>query len=313
MDNLHMPERVTTAQTNVTSIYLSEIGQAPLLTAEQEVYYSRRLLAGDESSRKRMIESNLRLVVKIARRYSGRGMELIDLIEEGNLGLIKAVEKFDPEKGFRFSTYATWWIRQAIEYGIMHQTRTIRLPIHVIRELNVYLRAVRELTQSFPEGKSLDRDPTNEEVAAFLDKPIEFVKHQLTLLSQVTISIDEPLYACGQALGDDNLQTVLDTISDEAVVDPAEIAKDNELRGNIDTWLSQLPEKHRLVIVMRFGLQDQQFHTLQEVGDVLKVSHERIRHIQLEALRRLRDILKSDSLNKVFPIDTVTCGICGKG
>ena len=158
---------------DATQIYLSEIGFSPLLTAEEEVYFSRLALKGDEPSRKRMIESNLRLVVKIARRYNNRGLPLLDLIEEGNLGLIRAVEKFDPERGFRFSTYATWWIRQTIERAIMNQTRTIRLPIHVVKELNIYLRASRELIQK------LDHEPTAEDIALHLDRPVADVNKML--------------------------------------------------------------------------------------------------------------------------------------
>jgi len=160
-------ERKTTSSSiDATQLYLSEIGFSPLLTAEEEVYFSRLSLKGDESSRKRMIESNLRLVVKISRRYNNRGLALLDLIEEGNLGLIRAVEKFDPERGFRFSTYATWWIRQTIERAIMNQTRTIRLPIHVVKELNIYLRTSKELVQK------LDHEPTAEDIAHALDKPV---------------------------------------------------------------------------------------------------------------------------------------------
>ena len=160
---------------DATQLYLGEIGFSPLLSAEEEVYFARKALKGCEASRKRMIESNLRLVVKIARRYNNRGLALLDLIEEGNLGLIRAVEKFDPERGFRFSTYATWWIRQTIERAIMNQTRTIRLPIHVVKELNVYLRTARELTQK------LDHEPTAEEIAECLDKPVEDVTKMLRL------------------------------------------------------------------------------------------------------------------------------------
>src|SRR5690554_5956790 len=168
---------------DATQMYLSEIGFSPLLSAEEEVYFARKALKGDEAARKRMIESNLRLVVKIARRYNNRGLALLDLIEEGNLGLIRAVEKFDPERGFRFSTYATWWIRQTIERAIMNQTRTIRLPIHVVKELNIYLRAARELTQK------LDHEATAEEIADYLDKPVENVRKMLKLNERVS-SID---------------------------------------------------------------------------------------------------------------------------
>jgi len=176
---------LSVGELDATRMYLSEIGFSSLLTAEEEVYYARRSLKGDESARKRMIESNLRLVVKIARRYMNRGLALLDLIEEGNLGLIRAVEKFDPERGFRFSTYATWWIRQTIERGLMNQTRTIRLPIHVVKEINVYLRAARKLAQK------LDREPSPEDVAEMLDRPIEDVQRMLGLNERVT-SVDVP-------------------------------------------------------------------------------------------------------------------------
>jgi len=176
----------STLQADATRLYLKEIGFSPLLTAEQEVYFSRRALKGDLASRRRMIESNLRLVVKIARRYMNRGLALLDLIEEGNLGLIRAVEKFDPERGFRFSTYATWWIRQTIERAIMNQTRTIRLPVHVLKEINIYQRAARYLAQK------LDHEPSPEEVANLLDKPIEDVKDMLGLNERIA-SVDAPL------------------------------------------------------------------------------------------------------------------------
>merc|ERR1712000_741178 len=200
---------------DATQLYLSEIGYSPLLTAEEEVHFARRALKGCEASRKRMIVSNLRLVVKIARRYNNRGLALLDLIEEGNLGLIRAVEKFDPERGFRFSTYATWWIRQTIERAIMNQTRTIRLPIHVVKELNLYLRAARELTQK------LDHEPTAEEIAELLEKPVEDVKRMLKLNERVT-SIDTPL-------GPSSDKSILDTIADERVNDPGEELQNQDI------------------------------------------------------------------------------------
>ncbi len=190
------PAAVTQRALDATQLYLSEIGFSPLLTAEEEVFYARRALRGDEAARKRMIESNLRLVVKISRRYINRGLALLDLVEEGNLGLIRAVEKFDPERGFRFSTYATWWIRQTIERAIMNQTRTIRLPIHVVKELNVYLRTARELAQK------LDHEPTAEEIAQQLDKPVEDVDRMLRLNERIS-SVDNPL-------GSDNDKALLD-------------------------------------------------------------------------------------------------------
>merc|ERR1712169_111164 len=211
---------------DATQLYLGEIGFSPLLTAEEEVYFARRSLKGCEASRKRMIVSNLRLVVKIARRYNNRGLALLDLIEEGNLGLIRAVEKFDPERGFRFSTYATWWIRQTIERAIMNQTRTIRLPIHVVKELNVYLRASRELSQK------LDHEPTAEEIALALDKPVEDVTKMLRLNERIT-SVDTPI-------GGENDKALLDIIADEKEFSPEESLQDSDIKSNIVTWLEEL-------------------------------------------------------------------------
>ena len=267
---------------DATQLYLNEIGFSPLLSPEEEVYFARRALQGHEDARKRMIESNLRLVVKIARRYVNRGLTLLDLIEEGNLGLIRAVEKFDPERGFRFSTYATWWIRQTIERAIMNQTRTIRLPIHVVKELNVYLRAARELTQK------LDHEPTPEEIAELLDKPIEDVKKMLGLNERVS-SVDTPL-------GHDSDKSVLDTIADTNSTDPADLLQDSDLKGNIDAWLDQLPEKQREVVARRFGLRGYEMSTLEEVGREIGLTRERVRQIQVEALKRLRDLLEKQGL-----------------
>jgi RNA polymerase nonessential primary-like sigma factor len=270
---------------DATQLYLSEIGFSPLLSAEEEVYYSRRALKGDDASRKRMIESNLRLVVKIARRYINRGLPLLDLIEEGNLGLIRAVEKFDPERGFRFSTYATWWIRQTIERAIMNQTRTIRLPIHVVKELNVYLRAARELAQT------LDHEPSPEEIADLLDRPIADVKRMLGLNETVVTSVEDPL-------GTDSDKTVLDTLADEQNSDPAEMLQDENLRESIDEWLLELSEKQREVVIRRFGLRGHEISTLEEVGNAIGLTRERVRQIQVEALRRLREILERQGLSE---------------
>lgn len=267
---------------DATQLYLNEIGFSPLLTADEEKHYARLALKGDESGRKRMIESNLRLVVKIARRYLNRGMSLLDLIEEGNLGLIRAVEKFDPERGFRFSTYATWWIRQTIERAIMNQTRTIRLPIHVVKELNVYLRAARELTQK------LDHEPRAEEIAEVLDKPVEDVKRLLGLNERIT-SADTPL-------GYDSDKSLLDTIPDQHVSDPAELLQDEDMRTSIGYWLDELSEKQREVIARRFGLRGYESSTLEEVGREIGLTRERVRQIQVEALRRLREILERQGL-----------------
>lgn len=270
---------VPDGQLDATRLYLSEIGFSPLLSAEEEVHYSRLAQQGDESGRRRMIESNLRLVVKIARRYLNRGLALLDLIEEGNLGLIRAVEKFDPERGFRFSTYATWWIRQTIERAIMNQTRTIRLPIHVVKEINVYLRAARHLAQT------LDHEPMPEEIAEMLDKPIEEVKRMMGLNERVT-SVDVPL-------GRDADKSLLDAIPDENNLDPSELLQDEDIRGNIDVWLSELTDKQREVVERRFGLHGYDVSTLEEVGEEIGVTRERVRQIQIEALKRLRNILES--------------------
>jgi len=265
---------------DATRLYLSEIGFSPLLTAEEEVHYARQIARGSEEARKRMIESNLRLVVKIARRYLNRGLALLDLIEEGNLGLIRAVEKFDPERGFRFSTYATWWIRQTIERAIMNQTRTIRLPIHVVKEINIYLRAARHLSQS------LDHEPSPEEIAQMLDKPISDVKRMLGLNERVT-SVDVPL-------GRDSDKSILDAIPDEQNVDPSVLLQDQDIQACLDLWLAQLNDKQREVVEYRFGLHGREVATLEEVGNELGVTRERVRQIQLEALKRLREIMERE-------------------
>ncbi len=267
---------------DATQLYLNEIGFSPLLSAEEEVYFSRLALKGDESGRKRMIESNLRLVVKIARRYVNRGLTLLDLIEEGNLGLIRAVEKFDPERGFRFSTYATWWIRQTVERALMNQTRTIRLPIHVVKELNIYLRAARELSQK------LDHEPSAEEIAEMLDRPVKDVERMLKLNERVA-SIDTPI-------GGDSDKSLVDTISGEAVSDPAELLQTSSMHGNINGWLFELSEKQREVIAHRFGLMGYEMKTLEEVGREIGLTRERVRQIQVEALKRLRGILEKEGL-----------------
>jgi len=273
----------TDGQMDATRLYLSEIGFSPLLTAEEEVFYSRKSLKGDEASRKKMIECNLRLVVKIARRYLNRGLALLDLIEEGNLGLIRAVEKFDPERGFRFSTYATWWIRQTIERAIMNQTRTIRLPIHVVKEINIYLRAARHLAQT------LDHEPSPEEIADILDKPIADVKRMLGLNERVT-SVDTPLSREAD-------KSLLDAIPDENNIDPVVLLQDDDVRANIEQWLGQLSEKQREVVERRFGLHGHEVSTLEEVGNNIGVTRERVRQIQIEALRKLREILENEGFS----------------
>ncbi|MFM2480207.1 RNA polymerase sigma factor RpoS [Celerinatantimonas sp. YJH-8] len=268
---------------DATQMYLGEIGYSPLLSAEEEVLFARRALRGDEASRQRMIESNLRLVVKIARRYNNRGLALLDLIEEGNLGLIRAVEKFDPERGFRFSTYATWWIRQTIERAIMNQTRTIRLPIHIVKELNVYLRTARELAQE------LDHEPTAEEIAARLDKPVDDVSKMLRLNERIG-SIDTPL-------GGDNDKALLDIIADEKEFGPEDSTQDDDIKSSIVRWLEELNGKQREVLARRFGLLGYEASTLEDVGHEIGLTRERVRQIQVEALRRLRDMLGAQGLS----------------
>ena len=267
---------------DATSLYLKEIGYAPLLTAGEEVFYARKLQRGSESARHRMIESNLRLVVKISRRYVNRGLELLDLIEEGNRGLMRAVEKFDPELGYRFSTYATWWIRQTIERALMNQTRTIRLPVHVVKELNVYLRASRKLAQR------LDHAPTPEEIAEEVGKPVADVLKILSLSERIS-SIDVPVA--------DKEKTLVETIADDNVFSPEYQLEDENLMSVLNEWLEQLPEKQREVLVRRFGLLNHQEETLEQVGREIGLTRERVRQIQVDALRRLGDVLRKHGLS----------------
>jgi len=281
-DNKEDSPEISHQVIDATSLYLKEIGFAPLLTADEEVYYARKFQKGCEASRHRMIESNLRLVVKISRRYVNRGLELLDLIEEGNLGLMRAVEKFDPELGYRFSTYATWWIRQTIERALMNQTRTIRLPVHVVKELNVYLRASRTLAQR------LDHAPTPEEIAEEVGKPVADVLKILSLSERIS-SIDVPVA--------DKEKTLVETIADDQGFSPENQIEDENLTSALNEWLDQLPEKQREVLVRRFGLQNHQEETLEQVGREIGLTRERVRQIQVDALRRLGDVLRKHGLS----------------
>ncbi len=267
-----------------TQMYLKEIGFSPLLSAEEEVYYGRLSLKGDPAARKKMIESNLRLVVKIARYYYSRGLEFSDLIEEGNLGLLRAVEKFDPERGFRFSTYATWWIRQTIERAIMNQTRTIRLPIHVLRELNLYLTTARELM------KTQDREPTYGEIAEALDKSIEDVKNMMDLNEHV-VSLDV------QISGENSTsKSLVESLADKNATDPAELLANEHLHASLEKCLNELNEKQREVLCRRFGLGGYERETLEEVGKAVGLTREPVRQIQMTALKTLREILVRNGL-----------------
>ena len=273
---------------DATRAYLNELSKSQLLTADEEKIYGKRALQGDPNARKIMIESNLRLVVKISRRYLNRGLPLLDLIEEGNLGLIRAVEKFDPDRGFRFSTYATWWIRQTIERAIMNQTRTIRLPIHIVKEMNVYLKAQRSLAQH------LDHEPTADDIAKHLDKPVNTVNKMLKLNERVT-SVDV-------SYGKDFDKPLLETISEEEGRSPAEILQEDLIQNNVTHWVYQLADKQREVICRRYGLCGFESATLEQVALELGVTRERVRQIQMDGLKRLKEILEDTgySFDSIF-------------
>ncbi len=272
------------SQVDVTQLYLNEIGKSPLLTAVEEAALARRVVQGDFEARQIMIERNLRLVVNIAKHYANRGLTLLDLVEEGNLGLIHALEKFDPERGFRFSTYATWWIRQNIERAIMNQSRTIRLPVHIIKELNIYLRAKRHLET---HGIS---DATMEDIAALTSHPIEDVRRIMQLNERVT-SLDAPLdidptLSLGEAIADDNAHL------------PDEMLQLDEIGHHVTEWMSQLNDKQRWVIERRFGLNGLEACTLEDLASELQVTRERVRQIQMESLRMLRQLLRRRGMSK---------------
>jgi len=269
---------------DVTQLYLNDIGANPLLTAEEEAALARRVRKGDFDARQIMIERNLRLVVNIAKHYLNRGIPLLDLVEEGNLGLMHALEKFDPERGFRFSTYATWWIRQNIERAIMNQSRTIRLPVHVVKELNQVLRACRKVEA---EG---NKDRLVEEVARQLDKPEEAVRAILAL-NEHTASLDAPLdidpsLSIGESLRDDNVEM------------PDAQIHTTEVEDLIREWIDMLNDKQRLVVRHRYGLDEVEVFTLEELAGQLGLTRERVRQIQLEALGQLRRILKRHGMHK---------------
>lgn len=270
-----------------TQLYLGEIGFVPLLTPEEELRVARLAVKGDHQAFSRMVESNLRLVVKIARRYLGRGLQFLDLIEEGNLGLMHAVEKFDPDLGFRFSTYATWWIRQSIERAIMNQRRTIRLPIHKIKELNTYLRAARQLAQT------LDHEPTCEEISEKVDKPLEEIRYMLELSKDVT-SLDVPI-------AKDTEKSLAETLVDDSNIDPIDLLESEDMEIHIRQWFGELTVKQQEILSRRFGLYGHDKQTLEEVGKAVGLTRERVRQIQIESIQKLHDIVVSQGYGETIP------------
>ncbi len=275
---------------DVTQLYLNEIGATPLLKPAEELALARATRAGDFAARQRMIEANLRLVVSIAKHYQHRGIPLDDLIEEGNLGLIHALEKFDPERGFRFSTYATWWVRQNVERAIMNQSRTIRLPVHVVKELNSVLQALRRLgVEPREAAEAAGGVSALESVARLLDKPVEEVRHVL-LLNERTTSLDAPLDI------DPDL-SVADALADESAVDPEAAVEQVEIERHVAEWVAELSERHRRVIEARYGLNGQDIATLEILAGELGVTRERVRQLQMEALLRLRQRLARQGMS----------------
>ncbi|MAN34392.1 MAG: RNA polymerase sigma factor RpoS [Acidimicrobiaceae bacterium] len=265
-------------------LYLNEIGSTPLLTAAEEILVARASLAGDEAARHRMINSNLRLVVMIAKRYTNRGLPLLDLIEEGNLGLMRAVEKFDPERGFRFSTYATWWIRQSIERALMNQGRTIRLPIHIQKDINTIVRCTRELRNS------LRREPSTSEIADVLDRDPGEVSKLLKLSEKIT-SVDNQL-------SDDSERSLVDTVSSPVEDNPLSLVDDERVEGCLEEWLDDLPDRQREILARRFGLMGYEASTLEAVGEEVGLTRERVRQIQIDALARLKRAALRDGLSE---------------
>ncbi|HEU5005050.1 MAG TPA: RNA polymerase sigma factor RpoD [Candidatus Saccharimonadales bacterium] len=256
-------------------LYLREIGKIPLLSAEEELALAKRVVSGDKRAKDQMAEANMRLVVSIAKRYVGRGLDLLDLIQEGNTGLLRAVEKFDPERGFKFSTYATWWIRQAITRAIADQARTIRIPVHMVETINKLLRTQRRLTQE------LNREPTNEEIAVAMEMDVDKVEHIMKIKQDIS-SLDA-------SVRDDEEDSVLgDFIEDEDQKSPTESASEQLLKEQVRQILGTLTEREQKILKLRFGLEDGKSHTLEEVGQEFSVTRERIRQIEAKALAKLR-------------------------
>ena len=269
-------------------MYLREIGKIPLLTQEEESELSKKATAGDRKAKDRMAEANMRLVVSIAKRYSGRGLDLLDLIQEGNTGLLRAVDKFDPEKGFKFSTYATWWIRQAITRAIADQARTIRIPVHMVETINKLMRTQRRLTQE------LNREPTNEELAKEMDMEVEKIEHIMKIKQDIT-SLDAGI---GRDDNDGEESTLGDFIEDEDTASPEESASSQLLKEQVREILGSLSDRERKILEMRFGLNGTKSHTLEEVGLEFAVTRERIRQIEAKALLKLRKHKDSKKLHE---------------
>ena len=278
--DLSVPEGVSIE--DPVRMYLKEIGKVPLLSAEEEIELAKRMEQGDENAKKRLAEANLRLVVSIAKRYVGRGMLFLDLIQEGNLGLIKAVEKFDYRKGYKFSTYATWWIRQAITRAIADQARTIRIPVHMVETINKLIRVSRQLLQE------LGREPTPEEIAEEMDTPVDRVR-EILKISQEPVSLETPI-------GEEEDSHLGDFIQDDNVPVPADAAAFTLLKEQLVEVLGTLTEREQKVLRLRFGLDDGRARTLEEVGKEFNVTRERIRQIEAKALRKLRHPSRSRKL-----------------
>jgi len=286
-DLLSQEQYFDDASDDSVRLYLREIGKIPLLTAEEELALAHRVVAGEKRAKDKMAEANMRLVVSIAKRYSGRGLDFLDLIQEGNTGLLRAVEKFDPDKGFKFSTYATWWIRQAITRAIADQARTIRIPVHMVETINKLLRTQRRMTQE------LNREPTIEELAKELEMEPDKVEYVMKIKQDIT-SLDAGV---GRD-GDDEDSVLRDFIEDEDSATPEEAASSQLLKEQVQAILSTLSDREQKIIKMRFGLENGKSHTLEEVGQEFAVTRERIRQIEAKALAKLRKHKDSKKLHE---------------